>query len=322
MDKKLNSLNISTLEAKLFLKLYETENTVDAATDLGWSKAQVTHNISKLESKLGKTLFSRNRRIGKFIATKNAHLIRSYMQQLVMVSNLAYESVNQETTSVMIRASQSILKYYMGPYIKNFLENNKDFRLSFIEQDDLSKDNQALNEICLTHLVEKSSRYEYIPYHSFKQRLWASRQYIDGYGAPETIEDLYNHRLILRRNVDNPKILFGSKYTKLYLSTAKNPNLCDVRGVNVADYLCESGCGIMAGSVEGISLSKLQVEEVFPKFEGDEIDVYLAIDKSFLESNVAKKVVNWVFECRNKIFKKIGVLPTYEFTPYKISLQI
>lgn len=310
--------NFSIFEANLFCILYETGNTSQTAEKLKTTPAQVSVTLSRLEKKIGRErLFIRNRRLGKFVPTKEADSIIQYMRYIVQFAGEIAAKNRYGSKHVIVSSTHSILENYLGPFIPGFIEENPNILIGFRQNDDLQFDTQEINEIILTCLVDDKTNKQYIPYHSFQQKLWASPEYIKNHGAPNTVEELKKHRLLMRKNVDDPRMLFGSSYIKSELTDDDEIIFHDIYSVRLIDFLCEKGCGIMAASEESIKLGNIAVENVYPDFKGDPIDVYVCVSKDFLENDICKKIINWIFESRDIAFKSIGVKPSYPFTPMK-----
>jgi DNA-binding transcriptional LysR family regulator len=313
---KKNFLNISTYEALLFCKLYETGNTTEVAQYLGVSTAQVSVGIGRLEKKLGDSpLFIRNRRQGKFVPTSAAEKIEQNMQCLVQFSREISDVQDSDDKHVSIKSTHTVLEHFLGPYVPSFFEENPDIRLGFKQDDELSFKKSSLNEILITCFPDENPLYQYIPYHSFQQKLWASPEYIDKYGNPTSVQELKAHRLLMRRITDDPRALFGSSFIKTQLGGGENIKLHDICSVRFIDILCERGCGIMASAEESVKLAKLKIEQVYQAFKGDEVTLYVCVSKDFLKRDTGKMVANWIFKCRNESFRTIGVTPSYAFTP-------
>ncbi len=308
--------NFSIFEANLFCILYETGNTSETAEKLKVTSAQVSVTLSRLEKKIGRErLFIRNRRLGKFVPTREADSIIQYMRYIVQFAGEIALKNRHASKHVIVSSTHSILENYLGRFIPGFIQENPEILIGFRQNDDLQFDNQEINEITLTCIVDDKTNKQYIPYHSFQQKLWASAEYIEKHGSPKTVHELKKHRLLMRKNVDDPRMLFGSSYIKSELTDDDEILFHDIYSVRLIDFLCEKSCGIMAAAEESIKLGNIAVENVFPSFKGDAIDVYVCVSKDFLGNSICKKTINWIFKSRDEAFKAIGVTPSYSFTP-------
>ena len=319
--KKNNFLDISTYEAQLFCSIYDTGNTTETAKFLKTKTANVSVTLKRLEQKITtEALFVRNRRLGRFVPTNVAERIEPHMRCIVQFVQEIMKSESQDDNRVMITTTHSLLEYFLGPYVAEFMKEHPDVALSFRQDDDLKSEQTSLNEILLTTQLKDENLYAYFPLHNFKQKLWASPKYIDENGNPSSLDDLKKHRLLVRRIIQqDSRTAFGSSIAKVQLTEIMSR--CDVYSARFIDYLCQAGCGIMPASEELIKSSGLNLEEVYPGFKGDEITVYVSIRKEALKKDAQKKVINWIFRCRNAVLRKINISPAFSFTPLEFDAE-
>jgi len=314
----LNDIKITINEAIVFSLLEKFGNTYEVSKNLNLGTAAINASINNLEKKLGKTLFTRNRRTGSFALTNEGKHLRSYVKSLIESAQAISSGPRADDNSIIMSSTHGILMHILSPYFDVLRESFPELKLGFRQDDSLEFKNKNWNEIIITSFMEDVSEYEYIPYHNFQQKLWASEKYILKYGSPTSIEELVTHRLLTRKEVDEPKALFGSAYIRSQISDTSNLKIIDVHGSILIDHLCEQGWGIMAGAEETIKLGNINVHNVYPDFEGDSIQIFVCVSKEFLKTKTAKKVINWIFESRNKALWKVGIKPSYPFGPYKI----
>jgi len=315
---KKSFLDVSTFDALLFCKLFKTGNTTETAKQLDIKTSQVRVGIRRLEEKLGiSPLFIRNRRQGKFVPTAIAEKLEQNMQAIIQFALNMSNIQGKERGHVSIKSTHSVLEYFLGPYVASFIEENPTIRISFKQDDDLKSMNNSLNEILITCFIEDDNLYQYIPFHTFRQKLWASPDYIDKYGNPTSVEELKSHRLLMRKNIDDPRALFGSTLIKSRINNDDEFAIYDVYGTRFIDFLCETGCGIMASSEESIRLGKMKLEQVYKEFKGDDFPLYVCVSKDFLKTDVGKNVTNWIFKSRNMAFRGVNLEPSEPFTPLK-----
>jgi DNA-binding transcriptional LysR family regulator len=314
-----HEFNFSIIEAKLFCLLYDIKETSKVAKILGRTSPAINLMLHRLEKKLnaGK-LFTKEKKHAKYKPTESAENMIEAMRYIVEFSEDVKAGSVKTDSSITIISTHSMLHYCLANWVKGFLTENPKISLNFKQNDDLKVENQSVNEILLTCFVDDKVNKLYLPYHSFIQKLWANPEYIDKHGNPSTMQELQEHTLLLRKNVDDPRILFGSNHIRSQLSNYPSSKVLNIYSASLIDTLCRQGCGIMAGSEELVKLANLELENVFPGYRGDNIDIYVCIHKKFLESNsAAKKVINWIFEARNAAFRKIAIQPAFPFTPLK-----
>jgi DNA-binding transcriptional LysR family regulator len=307
---KMKKINFSIQEARTICTIAKTLNIAETAKELEMSTNTVTVNIARVERKIGKLIFIRKQKTGEMHLAPEAIDIIPYLQTIVDAADLI-ESKNYTWASsptvgkVVFTSSQTIIEYILGPYIPSFLSQHPRLNITFKQQDDLIC-SPAINEISLSMSVNPVGEYKYFPFHSFTQKYWASKKYIKKFGCPSTIEELFHHCILLRKNLKDERAL--------YAPNSAEPSLkaYEIYGTRIVDFLCEAGVGIMTSSEETILLSKLNVEEILPNFKGDHIDLFLKVNKEFLKAPVAKYFIDWVFECRDKALDSIGVKPTFK----------
>jgi DNA-binding transcriptional LysR family regulator len=314
---KKNFLDISTYEAKLFCDLYDTGNTTETARNLETKIANVSATLKRLERKVSNTLFVRNRRLGRFVPTNTGMRIEPYMRCIMQFAYEIEEAETQDENNILITSTHSMLEYFLGPYIPEFMEEHPEIRLNFKQDDDLKSEQTSLNEILLTTQIKDEKLYAYFPLHNFHQKLWASPKYIDEHGNPSSLEELMKHRLLVRRVVqEDVRIAFGSSTMKVQLT--EGVQRLDVYSARFIDYLCNTGCGIMPTSRELVQLSALDLEEICPDFKGDTITVYVSLRRESLKNKSQRQVINWIFRCRNAALRRINMTPVFSFTPFGV----
>jgi hypothetical protein len=311
----MKKINFSINEARTVSAVAKTLNISEASKELDMSPNTITVNISRVEKKIGKIIFIRKQKTGEIQISPEAIDIIPYLQTIVDAADLI-ESKNYTWDSnptvgrIIFTCTQTIIEYMLGPYIPSFLSQHPRLNISFKQQDDLICPYPAINEISLSMSVETSGEYKYFPFHSFTQKYWASKKYIKKFGCPSTIEELFHHCILLRKNLKEPKILYASSSASQILSEP-SLNSYEIYGTRIVDFLCEAGVGIMAASKETILLSKLNVEQILPNFKGDHMDLFLKVNKEFLKAPVAKYFIDWIFDCRDRALDSIGVKPTF-----------
>lgn len=311
----MENIKITINEAIVFSLLEKLGSTQQVSSHLKIGSAGVNASINNLEKKLNKKLFNRNRRTGLFTLSNEGSKISSHIQRLIDSAEIISSGPRQDDGSFILSSTHSLLIYILGPYFKDLKEKNPELKFSFQQMDTLNFKERKWNEIIITSFVDDVSNYHYIPYHSFQQKLWASEEYILKHGSPNSIDELVTHTLLMRREVDEPRALFGSSYIKSQLTDKHQLNIVDVYGAKVIDFLCETGWGVMAAAEEPLKLGNVKVHNVYPDFKGDNIQLFVGLSKEFLATSTAKKVLNWIFESRNKAFWKIGITPSYPYKP-------
>lgn len=309
-----NKINFTIFDAQIFCALYDLGSTTEVAKKLEINPSLVSIGLNRFEKKISSgKLFTKLSKTGKYTPTKSANNIIQYMKYVVQFAEQGVKQNSYADKNVIITSTHTVLHYFLGDYIKDFIFGNPDLYIDFRQSETIDPKNFEVNEIGLTFFVDNIENRKFFPYHTFKQKLWASPEYIEKFGEPQSYEDLKNHRLLLRKDIDDPRWLFGSNYLRSQLDQNEHLHFHKIYSTSLIGKLCSEGCGIMAAAEESVKLEKGNYINVFPDFRGEEVGLYVCVDKEFLETDLAKKTVNWIFEKRNKAFEAIDIQPAYSF---------
>lgn len=314
-------INFSINDARVVCTLAELETTSATASHLNITQSLVNATIVRTEEKLGVKLFYRGKKDSKFTPTAAAKQIIPTLKTIAQLADKISFSPSDDDNplkgKVKITSSHTMLEYYLGPYVKDLLFEYPDIELSLNQQDSLSSPFQEPNEITLTCVLDDVKNYKYYPYHSFRQKFWASDEYVKRFGMPKKLEDLEGHILFLRCHTDDPSVIFGSKILQSETPNLPALRMCEVSGVRIIDYLCSQGCGIAAASEESMTVAGVQLHNVLPNFVGDRIELFVKVYREFVEFPLGKFFINWIFKSRDDLFKKKGIEPSAKFEPLK-----
>lgn len=313
----MKKLNFSVNEARAVTALEKTLNVASAAKLLDMSPNALNISISRVEQKIHRSIFVRKQKTGEVTIAPGVEFILSYMNTITTAADLIEDenkTWSSDTTGgqIILTTSQTIMEYIVGPHFVDFANKNPQMHITLKQKDDWTDFIPATNEISLTTCQEVEEGFSYFPFHAFMQRYWASKKYLERFGCPQTMEDLFHHRVLLRKDLKDPRMLFASVPVAQVFPNSPMKGY-EIHGTRLLDFLCEKGLGIMAASDETIRLSKLKVESIFPKNKGEKMDIFVKVNKEFIKTPVARYFVDWIFECRDKTFATIDVKPSYSY---------
>jgi hypothetical protein len=134
---------------------------------------------------------------------------------------------------------------------------------------------------------------------------------------PLKVEDLVHHNILAQKNVNEHDIMMGNDLISRVLAQyADTINVVDVAGPRVVDRMAELGLGIMIASEETVKLSGLKLQRVLQNFMGDSIEIFVRVNKEFLQTPMAKLVLDWLFQCRDHALAGIGIEPSVAYKPF------
>jgi DNA-binding transcriptional LysR family regulator len=315
--------NLADVQVAITIK--NTMGLAKAAAFLDIPRPTLMAAIMRIERKLDGQLFYRKQGSGEVIVTEYGKVALPHLERMLWIydelqTNKHFGENRRDAGSFGIVATQTILECFMAPYAVNFINTHPLIKLTMKQNDNLLAESQKVNDIFIGSSTGDSDQFTYIPFHTFYQKLWASRQYLEAYGRPAELKDLKSHRLLMHKNTnENQKskhaFYFDTFTTQLYPYLEQN-NIIDIAGLRLADVLAEKGLGIMIASEETVALSNLKLERVLPDVVGDVIELFLRIDKTFAETPIAKYAIDWIFKCRDQALGSINVEPTMNYTPF------
>lgn len=273
----------------------------------------------RIEERFRKSLFIRNRQKKTIELTADGmEMYPACKSILEMMGGLRDQGpVNPRDVQgeVKLTSTQTIIEYFHLPYLVKFVKDYPKITVNLHQFDDCYTISQGINEFYFTIEVDNDTEtFAYIPYHDFVQKLWASEQYIKEHGVLEQAEDFYHHTILFQRGLIGSEIMGIS--LKSFLATYTQEARCfNIYGSRIIDKACELGLGIMAGSEETVRLSDIKVKRVLSNYESQPFTLYVKVHKKFLEKEIAKIFLDWIFECRDETLKKAQTKPNYPYDP-------
>lgn len=309
-------------EIDIISSLSETLNLKETSSNLCVTYNSLFQALKRLESKLGGEIFLKEQNNKLQINPKYEDVIR-YCRQIAssykgIENSLLNRSVTQE---IVITTSQTIIEAFFVDYYHEIVERFPLLSLSLIQDDSFSISSPVYNQIIMTTKVrEDRDKCLYIPFHDFRQYLWASKSFIDKYGPINTIEDLHNLPVLFQKGEKTGE---DSKSTRELVGfrgifnhiLAQNVNLkrLNISGIRTIDLLCEKNIAMMAASKETTLLNKLSVEQVLPEISGDNVTLYLKVlHDTYNNVKEAKNIIDWVLKCRDRSLASINIKPAYK----------
>lgn len=308
-------------DAQVAITIKNTMGLAKAAAVLGIPRPTLMAAIMRLERKLDSQLFYRKQGSGEVIVTEYGKIALPHLERMLWIyaqlqENKHFGSNKKNVGVIGIVSTQSLLEAFIAPYLSQFIGDNPEISANIRQNDDVMVEKQRVNDIFIGTWSDHIDRYVYIPFHIFYLKLWASHKYLGLYGNPESLTDLRNHRFLMQKNVNlNEEFRIDSIIKELapYLESL---HIIDVAGPRMTDVLSELGLGLMVGSEENVRLLNLKVERVLPTIIGSGIEIFLRIDKTFMDTLLAKYTVDWIFKCRDEALKSVGIEPNVTYIPF------
>jgi hypothetical protein len=319
-DVNMNITNldkISNQEIKYVYKVFVEQDFSIAASLLGVKYASLIQAILRFEKKLGiqSLFFKRQAGHGKSLTpnpeyTKLFEWVHDryiYDQKLVQL----FQKDDLSHMDFLISGSQTLLECFVLPIINAEMVQDSFFRVNIIESDDLSCNHPRRCAIAFVNQqLNDNKEYNYVPFHSFTQKLWASDKCINHYGGIESINDIIDKKvpILFQRCRDfekNSKENYLIGHKKIF--DFKTVDYMNVVGVRSVDLLSSYGLGIQISSEETTKIMKLPLVNICPDVEGEDIPIFIKYKKHCTqkEEDVILSTIEKVIERKNVLLQDL-----------------
>jgi len=244
---------------KVFVAVADTGTINGAAQQLGFSPAKVSRDIDQLEAHIGQELFLRSTRgmeltsAGQVVLPKARSMADAAGAMASDVSELQGDAGGQ----VVIAAHDAMATYWLAPRLPEFHQSHPDIEimLKVVQETPNLADGEA--DICLQYepptlrnvISRVIGHLHYMPF--------ASRDYLDIYGMPESLFDAGKHRILLHSGYNKQMEVWNEKtpHWKAIVSNVLQSNSSTVileacaRGGGIAvmpSYMADAERGVIA----------------------------------------------------------------------------
>ncbi len=241
MDKTLSSLDWSLLQS--FLAVADEGSLSGAARKLGTSQPTLGRRIKQIETQLGVTLFHRQPR-GFALTDIGTELLapaRAMHDAAMQVSLAAAGRAQSTAGTVRITASVFVANFILPPIIAKLRLAYPEISLDLIPND--ASENLLFREADIALRMYRPTQLDIITRHlcDLPLGMFASTNYLDRKGRPDTIEDIFNTHDLVGFDRDE-QILRGMRQMGLDAKRDWFKTRCD----EAVTYweLVRAGCGI------------------------------------------------------------------------------
>jgi len=244
---------------------------------LNISQSAISRQIGDLEYSLAHKLF---KRLPKgLVLTRQGELLFQNVEKMFVCSELALMQIQNEQSEpqgdLNIGANVGLVDTWLYTIIPDFLTRYPEINLSIFSKDGhLDVESLEVHVALQPHVPDQPELIQNFLM-SWNRRLYASKEYLQKYGTPKTVEDLEYHRLI---GFGSEKIhLFDNINWHLKLNNNINKPQVPYISANSLRALFHFGTlgfGIISFSQESPLLKNSNLIEVLPEAIGPNIDIY------------------------------------------------
>lgn len=262
---------------KTFYYVAKFESFTKTGQHLNICQSAISRQIIDLEYQVGHKLFKRLPR--GLALTKQGQLLFQNTEKMFVFSELALTQIQNEQLEpqgdLHMGANVGLVDTWLYMIIPEFLKLYPKINLSIFAKDGHLDVESLEVHVALQPYIQNQPELIQNLLMSWNRRLYASQEYVQKYGTPQTVEDLKHHRLI---GFGTEKIhLFDNINWHLKLSDDKSKvqkPCISANSLRALLHFGKSGFGIISFSRESPLLKDSHLVEILPEIAGPSIDIY------------------------------------------------
>ncbi len=267
----------------VFVKLAENHCDFTIHKMLDIPRSTMWSAITDLEKSLGKKLINRKKQSLSFTAAGEEFI--PYARLLYQTYEESLDSANQAEDSqiggdLIISTTMAMAHlWYMDSIKEVFLKYPK-LRLHITSSDSISREEENASDILIRPFGD-TENFEKLWYISYYHGLFASQEYLEKMGTPETPEDLVNHRII--GYGEHKFSYFDDINWHLKGHKSGLPKLKPFLSVNSTKAIYDAakyGLGICSAPYESNKFYDGSLIRILPDIQGPTVMTHFSINKS------------------------------------------
>ncbi|WP_373357048.1 LysR family transcriptional regulator [Pseudoroseicyclus sp. CXY001] len=268
---------------RIFHAVADAGSLTHAGDSLHLSQSAVSRQIRALEESLNTTLFHRHAR--GLILTEQGELLfeatRAMNKRLETAEARIRDSEEEVFGQLRVTTTTGFGTLWLAPRLTQLYKKYPEMKIDLMLEERVL--DLPMREADVAIRMKEPSQADLIrkKLMSIRMRLYASREYLDERGVPETIEDIANHRLI-SLSPSSPQVSAGKMLVQ-QLMAHEMPSLLTVNNYFGAlqAVLNDLGIGVLPDYVvEDFP----HLVRVLPDVESGEVPVFLAYPEELRQS--------------------------------------
>lgn len=268
---------------KAFLAARETLNFSKAASLLGLSQPSISRHIRLLEEEIGAPLFERASQGVK--VTQKGKELTAYAQKCIAglqsLEDFIKDQDDEPNGNLTVYAGDGVLSALLLENLSEFIELYPKVKLNLCGRNSVPQFSSVKTEVGIFASVKNNSELEHDYIMTFNFGLFASKEYLDKFGTPKTIEDLNKHRIITFHK-DNIPFYYSQDWALtagMPPGESREPYLM-VNSIPMTCVVAEQNQGIVTLTKENYFLKRTNLIEVLPEVKKYQSPVFLIHQKS------------------------------------------
>lgn len=278
LEKDPQFRNFDWEKAKTFYYVAKCGSFVNAGRFLNTSQSALSRQVIYLEQHLGYPLFSRHSN-GVKLTRKGEELFSivetTYIGFKGFTQNSHVELTNGKKRRIRIATSHAITTYMLNTLILNYNKQHPDLVFELISTDHLI--DIILNDvdIAIRPYDSQARCIHQDLLFVLEKKLYASSQYIEKYGEPQTVEDLKNHHIIAPAHPEEYPYSELTWILKLGLPPGKQHEpVFTSTSLECLVAAAKEGMGIIGGYEKMEIIKNSNLKNILPKVQEKKIKQY------------------------------------------------
>ncbi len=232
---------------RIFHAAAEAGSFTHAGDALRMSQSAVSRQVSALERDLGIALFHRHAR-GLVLTEQGDMLYRTateVLNKLQTAETLLSDTTTKPTGELRITAPVGLGTVWVTQRLREFMELYPDIRVEVILNDDQIDISMREADVAIWTREPEQADLIRRPLFTMRVRAFASTQYVRKFGAPQSLEDLDNHRFVSYSGTP-AQHLSVIRWLETAGRNGKEPRIPAFRANSVVSlkYAIQSGIGV------------------------------------------------------------------------------
>lgn len=284
---------------KFFYFVTKAGSFTAAAENLNLSQSSLSRYVQGLENQIKTRLFERVKK-GVILTRQGEYLFEAlsrFHAELSRTEMLIHEPTNELQGTLTIATTMAMASVFLVHHLSDFMKAHSKMKLIIIGSDETLETKTHKADVSVRPYIHGHPRLvqEYI--FSFHLKLFASKDYLEEFGMPQTPEDLDYHQLI----VFGDEVIHPYKDIQWVLHLGKpvgevrEPYFCinSSQGMRAA---AENGLGIVPLAQEYPGIETSNFVEVLPHIEKPTIPMYYVYPNHLSGSRRVRALGDYLIE--------------------------
>jgi len=271
---------------RIFHATAQAGSFTHAGSSLGLSQSAVSRHISQLERNLKTKLFHRHAR--GLILTEQGEVLYRTAREVFSKISLTEANISEGTRRprgpLKVTATNGFAMVWITPNLAEFMDLYPEIELTLVLTD--SEVDLSMREADLAIRVYRPSQADLVQRHlmTVAHQAYASPEYLERHGTPQTIEDLSNHRLAVYGDDTRPPHPAVNWLLTAGLAPGSPPRPATRINNSYGLYLAvERGLGI-ASLPTYVVRKPTTLVRLLPTYKGPEIEAFIVYPEELRNS--------------------------------------